>query len=56
LREEHIYCLPGRAAELPGFFRISLTASDEMIERSFAGFAAARQRALEKGVMEKSSS
>lgn len=46
LAEEHIYCLPGSVAELPGTFRISLTASDEMIERSLPGFDAARKKAL----------
>jgi aspartate aminotransferase len=36
-----ILVLPGTWVELPGYFRISLTANNEMIERSFAGFAAA---------------
>ncbi len=36
-----IVCLPGTVAEIPGFFRISLTASDAMIEHSLAGFAGA---------------
>jgi aspartate aminotransferase len=31
--------------ELPGYFRISLTANDDMIERALPGFAAAMQRA-----------
>src|SRR5690606_22954074 len=33
--------LPGSVAELPGTFRISLTASDAMIDRSLPGFRAA---------------
>jgi aspartate aminotransferase len=37
----NIFCLPGTIAEIPGYFRISLTASDEMIERALPGFAAA---------------
>ena len=41
LMQHRIYCLPGAAVEMPGYFRISLTASDEMIERSLPGFAAA---------------
>ena len=41
LAQQHIYVLPGVIAEMPGYFRISLTASDEMIERSLPGFAAA---------------
>jgi aspartate aminotransferase len=40
-----VYCLPGRVVEMPGYFRISLTASDAMIERSLAGFAAALRAA-----------
>ena len=31
--------------EAPGFFRISLTASDDMIERGLPGFVAALQEA-----------
>jgi len=30
---------------VPGWFRISLTASDEMVESSLAGFERARSRA-----------
>jgi aspartate aminotransferase len=36
-----ILVLPGTWTELPGYFRISLTANDEMVERSLPGFAAA---------------
>jgi aspartate aminotransferase len=36
-----VFVLPGSLFELPGFFRISLTASDEMVERSLPAFAAA---------------
>ncbi len=43
LAEQHIYCLPGSVCEMPGYFRISVTASDDMVERSLPGFA----RALE---------
>jgi hypothetical protein len=32
---------------VPGWFRISLTASDEMVEASLSRFAAARAEALE---------
>ena len=41
LMKHKIYCLPGAAFEMPGYFRISLTANDEMIERSLPGFEAA---------------
>ena len=33
-----VYVLPGAVFELPGWFRISLTANDEMVERSLPGF------------------
>ncbi|HEX5015053.1 MAG TPA: aminotransferase class I/II-fold pyridoxal phosphate-dependent enzyme [Candidatus Limnocylindrales bacterium] len=46
LAEEGVLVLPGTIVELPGWFRISLTATDEMIERGLAGFAQARERAL----------
>jgi aspartate aminotransferase len=45
LGEERILCLPGSVAEVPGFFRISLTASDDMVERSLPGFARAFNKA-----------
>ncbi len=38
-----VFVLPGRMFELPGWFRISLTANDSMVERSLPGF----ERALE---------
>jgi aspartate aminotransferase len=40
-----ILVLPGTWVELPGYFRLSLTANEEMIERSLPGFAAALQDA-----------
>jgi aspartate aminotransferase len=46
LAEEGVLVLPGAIVELPGWFRISLTATDEMVERGLAGFAKARERAL----------
>ncbi len=41
LARSDIFVLPGALFEMPGYFRISLTASDEMVERSLPGFAAA---------------
>jgi aspartate aminotransferase len=41
LAAEDVFVLPGSIVELPGYFRISLTASDAMVERSLPGFAAA---------------
>ena len=43
LSEHDIFVIPGYLFETPGFFRISLTANDDMIERSLPGFAAAIQ-------------
>ena len=43
LAEDDVFVLPGSTINLPGWFRISLTASDEMIEASIARFAAARE-------------
>ena len=45
LAEEHILVMPGAMLERPGYFRISLTASDDMVERSLPGFARALKRA-----------
>jgi aspartate aminotransferase len=47
LAEQNIFCLPGRVVELPGYFRISLTANDAMIERALPGFATALQKATQ---------
>ncbi|MEX2534448.1 MAG: aminotransferase class I/II-fold pyridoxal phosphate-dependent enzyme [Trueperaceae bacterium] len=44
LAAQKVYVLPGTVFEMPGFFRISLTANDEMVERSLPGFAAALKR------------
>jgi aspartate aminotransferase len=46
LLSHDIAVLPGMWVELPGYFRISLTANNEMIERSLLGFAAAWEHAL----------
>jgi aspartate aminotransferase len=51
LAEHNILCLPGTVLEFPGFFRISLTANEEMIERSLAGFAEAFQHARERAAV-----
>jgi len=45
LAEERVFVLPGRMFEIPGWFRISLTANDDMVERSLAGFAKAIENA-----------
>jgi aspartate aminotransferase len=46
LAEEDVLILPGSVVEVPGWFRISLTASDEMVEHGLAGFDRARARAM----------
>jgi aspartate aminotransferase len=38
-----VFVLPGSVFEMPGHFRISVTASDEMVDRGLAGFEAARR-------------
>ena len=41
LAEQNIFCLPGTIVEMPGFFRISLTANDAMIDQALPGFEVA---------------
>lgn len=41
LGKHGVLVLPGAVVEVPGWFRISLTATDEMVERGIPGFAAA---------------
>jgi aspartate aminotransferase len=41
LAKHRVLVLPGSIVEVPGWFRISLTATDEMVEPGIAGFAAA---------------
>ena len=40
LAAEGVFCLPGEVVEMPGYFRISLTANDKMIEQAIPRFAA----------------
>jgi aspartate aminotransferase len=44
LAEHGVFVLPGAIVELPGYFRVSLTANDEMIEQALPGFRAALAR------------
>jgi aspartate aminotransferase len=48
LADHGVLVLPGSVVEAPGWFRISLTASDAMVERGLAGFAAARAAARDR--------
>jgi len=41
LAKHRVLVLPGAVVEVPGWFRISLTATDEMVEQGIPGFAAA---------------
>jgi aspartate aminotransferase len=41
LRRDKVWVLPGRTVDMPGYFRISLTATDEMIDRALPAFAKA---------------
>jgi aspartate aminotransferase len=47
LAKHRVLVLPGTIVEVPGWFRISLTATDERDERGIPGFAAAYAEALE---------
>ena len=51
LARHDVFVGPGEIFELPGYFRLSLTANDEMVTRALPGFAAAieGQRAKGKG-------
>ena len=42
LNRHKVLVLPGTIVESPGWFRISLTASDEMVERGIPAFGAAK--------------
>ena len=46
LARHRVLVLPGTIVEVPGWFRISLTASDQMVEDGIPRFAAARAEAL----------
>lgn len=41
-----VLVLPGTIVEVPGWFRLSLTASDDMVEAGIPRFAAARREAI----------
>jgi aspartate aminotransferase len=46
LARENVFVMPGQLFQLPGWFRISLTANDDMVERALPGFARARVEAF----------
>jgi aspartate aminotransferase len=41
LARRGVLCMPGTVFDLPGYFRISITANDEMVDQALPGFAAA---------------
>ncbi len=47
LRAHDVFVLPGSMFEMPGWFRISVTANDDMVERSVPGFGKAFAEAQE---------
>jgi aspartate aminotransferase len=49
LAARDVFVLPGTMVEMPGYFRVSLTANDAMIERALPGFAAALKQATTAG-------
>ncbi|MFN2479696.1 MAG: aminotransferase class I/II-fold pyridoxal phosphate-dependent enzyme [Pseudonocardiaceae bacterium] len=50
LAMEGVLVLPGHVVELPGYFRISLTATDEMVEQSLPIFARAIEQSASRQV------
>jgi aspartate aminotransferase len=46
LADRNVFVLPGSLMNAPGYFRISLTASDEMVERALPAFREVGQLAL----------
>ncbi len=45
LMERNVLALPGRVMEMPGYLRLSMTAGEEMVERSLPRFRAALETA-----------
>ena len=46
LARHRVLVLPGSIVEVPGWFRVTLTASDDMVEAGIPRFAAARREAI----------
>ncbi len=44
LAEEDVFCLPGSIVNMPGYFRVSISANDGMIDRALPKFATAMKR------------
>jgi aspartate aminotransferase len=38
LAQENVFVMPGNIFELPGWFRISLSANDDMVDRALPAF------------------
>ena len=50
LARHRVLVLPGTVVEVPGWFRVSLTASDQMVEDAIPRFAAAMEEARASGL------
>ena len=48
LARRNVFVFPGVLFETPGFFRISLTANDDMIERSLPALEAAMKESMNR--------
>jgi aspartate aminotransferase len=46
LAKQGVFCLPGSVVRMNGYFRASLTANDDMIDRALPIFAAAMKQVL----------
>lgn len=49
LASEDVFVLPGAVVEMPGYFRISITASDDMVERALPVFGRAIEGFADRG-------
>ena len=56
LADEGVFVLPGHVVDMPGHFRVSLTASDEMVSRSLPAFERARELSLPEGARKQTGS
>jgi aspartate aminotransferase len=48
LAQHHILAMPGTVVEMPGYFRLSITASDAMIDRALPNFEKALAAAVSR--------
>lgn len=53
LADDDVFVLPGHVVDMPGYFRISLTTNDEMVDRSVDRFATAHARTTSRRANER---